>query len=93
MYQKLRIALIGQAAFGEAVLKALMDKGANVMAVWCPPDKEGRPADAVKLCAEECGIPVHQFRRIRDQEAIDAFRAINADLGVMAIGYALVSGP
>ncbi len=37
----MRIAIIGQAAFGESVLNALVEKGENIVGVWCPPDREG----------------------------------------------------
>lgn len=79
-----RIALIGQAAFGESVLNALIDRGENVVGVFCPPDREGRPHDPLKTAAAAHGLPALQFRRMRSPEAIDAFRALNADLCVMA---------
>ena len=34
-----RIAVIGQAAFGESVLNALVEKGEEVVGVFCPPDR------------------------------------------------------
>ena len=80
----MRIAVIGQAAFGKDVLAALADNGENVVGVFCPPDREGRPADPIKQEAEERGIPVFQFRRMRRKVAIDAFLGLNADLCVMA---------
>ena len=84
MADDMRIAVIGQAAFGKDVLAALADGGENVVGVFCPPDREGRPADPIKLEAEERGIPVFQFRRMRRKVAIEAFLALNADLCVMA---------
>jgi len=82
--QDFRIALIGQAAFGEAVLNALVKNGEQIVGVFCPPGKEGRPDDALKAAADKHGLPTFQFRRMRSPEAIAAFRALNADLGVMA---------
>ena len=79
-----RIAVIGQAAFGESVLNALVERGENVVAAFCPPDREGRPLDPLKAAAEAHSVPVIQFRRMRNQEAVDAFKALNADLCVMA---------
>jgi len=79
-----RIAVIGQAAFGQSVLDALVKKGEHVVGAFCPPDKEGRPADPLKTSAQGHGIPVLQFKRMRDQKAIDAFKALRADLCVMA---------
>lgn len=80
----MRIALIGQAAFGESVLDALVGNGENVVAVFCPPDRQGLPADPMKAAAERHGTPVHQFKRMRDREAIDAFTSLEADIGLMA---------
>jgi methionyl-tRNA formyltransferase len=80
----MRIALIGQSAFGEAVLKALLERGEEVVGVFGPPPAEGRPPDPVITAAGEAGIAVHQFGRMRDPDAIAAFRGLTADLGVMA---------
>ena len=79
-----RIAVIGQAAFGESVLNALVERGESVVAAFCPPDREGRPLDPLKAAAEGHGVPVFQFRRMRNQEAVEAFEALNTDLCVMA---------
>lgn len=84
MSDHLRIALMGQAAFGESVLNALIENSEEVVGVFCPPDKEGRPPDPIKTAAEGHGISVHQFKRMRDAEAIQAFQSLEADLGVMA---------
>ena len=80
----MRIALIGQSAFGEAVFRALLERGERVVGVFCPPDREGRPTDPLKVAAGESGVTVHQFGRMRNQEAIEAFSSMSADLGVMA---------
>ena len=80
----MRIVMIRQEALGGKVLEALTEQGENVVGAFVPPDREGRPLDPLKVAAQERGIPVLQFRRMRAQEAIDAFKALNADLGVMA---------
>ena len=84
MADEFRIAVIGQAAFGESVLNALVERGENVVGVFCPPDREGRAQDPIKTAAQTHGVPALQFRRMRNQDAIDAFHALNADLCVMA---------
>lgn len=84
MADDFHIALIGQAAFGESVLNALVEHQENIVGVFCPPDRDGRPADPLKAAAQAHAVPVLQFRRMRNQDAIDAFRALNADLCVMA---------
>ncbi len=84
MSDDMRIAVIGQAAFGKDVLAALADRGENIVGVFCAPDREGRPHDPIKEEAEQRGIPVLQFRRMRRRAAIDSFLELNADLCVMA---------
>ena len=84
MADDMKIAVIGQAAFGKDVLAALIDAGENVVGVFCPPDREGRPADPIKQESAERDVPVFQFRRMRRKPAIDAFQDLNADLCVMA---------
>ena len=80
----MKIAIIGQAAFGKDVLNALVDKKENVVAVLCPPDNPGRPEDPIKSAAIENQIPVFQYKRMRDKEAIAEFLSLNIDLCVMA---------
>ena len=80
----MKIAIIGQAAFGKDVLNALVDKNENVVAVLCPPDNPGRPEDPIKSAALENQIPVYQYKRMRDKEAIAEFLSLNIDLCVMA---------
>ncbi len=81
----MRIALIGQSAFGEAVLRALAENGADdIVGVFCPPDREGRPVDPIKSAAGELDVNVYQPRRMRSARAIREFRSLDADLCVMA---------
>ena len=44
-HDPMRIVVNGQQAFGADVLKALLERGEDVVAVYCAPDKEGRPPD------------------------------------------------
>lgn len=81
----MKIALIGQSAFAKAVLEALLKEGADtVSGVFCPPDRAGEPPDPVKEAALAAGIPCFQFKRLRSPEAVAQFKALGADLGVMA---------
>lgn len=79
----MRIALIGQAAFGADVLKGLLKKGHEVVGVFCPPDRGEKP-DPLKQAALEAGIPVFQPPRMKDPEAYERMVSLNADLGVLA---------
>src|ERR1700730_16801941 len=80
----MRIAIIGQRDFGKAVLDAFLDRGDAVAGVFCAPEKPGATADPLRLAAEERRIPVYQFGSLKAEEARQALRALDPDLGVMA---------
>jgi len=80
----MRIVVHGQEAFGKAVLEKLLERGENVVGVFCAPDKEGRPADPLKVFAQEKGLPVHQPASWKTQEAYDLMKSFAPDLCVMA---------
>ncbi len=79
----MRIVLIGQAAFGEKVLEALLNKNENVVGVFCPPDPPGKPSGMKKL-AESKGIHVYQPEKMKDTGVYDVFIKLEPDLNVMA---------
>ncbi len=82
----MRIILIGQAAFAEKTLEKLVDKGEEVVAVFCPPDvAEGR-FDPVKQQAIEFGIPVHQHKSMKREQAevVRKFEGLDAELAILA---------
>jgi methionyl-tRNA formyltransferase len=79
----MRVALIGQAAFGAEVLKGLLQQGQQVAGVFCPPDRGGK-ADPLKEAAIEAGVSVFQPAHMKDQEAYEQMAGLNADLGVLA---------
>ena len=80
----MRIALIGQQAFGKSVLEALLERGEEVIAVYCAPDREGGRPDPLKEAAQERGIPLLQPPSYKEPAVWDEYRAMNPDLGVMA---------
>jgi methionyl-tRNA formyltransferase len=80
----MRIIVHGQQAFGKSVLEALLDRGEDVVGVYCEPDKEGRPADPIKAFAEEKGLPVFQPRSFRKTETHEQMASLKPDLCVMA---------
>jgi methionyl-tRNA formyltransferase len=80
----MKIAIIGQQDFGKAVLEAFLQRGDEVAAVFCAPEKEGARPDALRAAAQEKGLPVHQFKSLRAPEASQAMRDAGADLGIMA---------
>lgn len=80
----MRIIVHGQQAFGEAVLKALIERGEDVVAVYCSPDKEGRPTDSIKTLALKHNLPVYQPETFKDPAVWEECEVIKPDLGVMA---------
>ncbi|MCR9089294.1 MAG: methionyl-tRNA formyltransferase [Rhodobacteraceae bacterium] len=81
----MRLIVMGQQAFGKDVLAKLLDAGTDeVVAVYCEPDKDGKPVDPIKAFAQEQGLPVHQPANFDDQSTLDTLAGHNADLMVMA---------
>ena len=85
----MRVAIIGQQAFGKAVLDAFIARGDTVTAVFCAPET-GRP-DPLRLAGEAAGIPTHQFPKLTSPAALEALRAAGAEIGVMAYVTQFVS--
>ncbi len=79
----MRIIVNGQQAFGKDVLEALLDRGEDVVGVYCAPDQGGRP-DPLKTFAEERGLTVHQPPSYKDPEVWTQIRSLEPDLCVMA---------
>ncbi len=80
----MRIILNGQQAFGKAVLEALLERGVDVIAVYCPEDMAHHAADPLKAAADERGLPVHRPASFKTAEAVDTLAALAPDLCVMA---------
>jgi methionyl-tRNA formyltransferase len=89
----MRIVVHGQQAFGKAVLERLLERGENVVGVFCAPDREGRPTDPLKELALERGLPVHQPTSWKTDEALELMRSFDPDLCVMAYVTLLVPQP
>jgi len=89
----MRIVVHGQQAFGEAVLKALLDRGEDVVAVCTAPDKEGRPVDPIKATALEKGLPVHQPASWKTDESLELMKSFDADVCIMAYVLLFVPQP
>ena len=81
----MRIALIGQAAFGEAVLKALRAHGEEIVGICAPPTPAGGQPDPLRAAAEAAGLPVLPTRRLRrDEGVVRQYLDWQPDLNVMA---------
>ena len=89
----MRIVVHGQEAFGKAVLERLLERGENVVAVCCAPDKAGRPEDPLKAFAVEKGLPLHQPKSWKSPEALELMKSFNADVCIMAYVLRFVPQP
>ncbi|MSV35758.1 MAG: methionyl-tRNA formyltransferase [Bryobacterales bacterium] len=87
----MKIAIIGQQDFGKAVMEAFLNRGDEVAAVFCAPEKEGARPDALRVAAQEKGLQLYQFKSLRDPEATKAMQDTGADIGIMA--YVLQFAP
>ncbi len=80
----MRIAMIGQQAFGKAVLEAFLAKGHGVAGIFVPPEAPGARPDPLKAAALEANLPVHSFKSYASDEARETVAGLDADIGVMA---------
>jgi len=87
-FEDLRIIFLGTPDFAVASLKALIDAGANVVAVVTAPDKPaGRgmqlQQSAVKQYALSCNLPVLQPEKLKNPEFLAELASYKADLQVV----------
>ena len=80
----MRIIVNGQQAFGKGVLDALVERGEEVVGVYCAPEKEGQRPDPIKEAAEAHGLPVFQPASYRKAETHEQIASLSPDLCVMA---------
>lgn len=80
--------MMGTGAFALPVFKALVESEHEVVGLVTQPDRVGRGhhqhVNPLKEFAIERGIPVLQPEKVRTEESLDALRALNADLYVVA---------
>ncbi|MBC8530765.1 methionyl-tRNA formyltransferase [Gehongia tenuis] len=85
----MRIVFMGTPDFAVPSLRAMAEGGYEIAGVFCQPDRpKGRgkklQKPPVKVLAEELGIPVYQFERIRRPEGVEALTYLAPDLVVTA---------
>ena len=90
----MRIIFMGSPEFAVPSLNALVDAGHEMIAAYCqPPRPSGRGKaerkTAVHERAEELGIEVRHPKTLRNEEEQASFRALDADLAVVA-AYGLI---
>ena len=88
--ERMRIVVNGQQAFGKSVLEALLERGEEIVGVYCAPDKDGQRPDPLKEYALERGLPVFQPRSFRKSEVLEQMASLEPDLCVMAYVTLLV---
>jgi methionyl-tRNA formyltransferase len=86
----MRVAIIGQQAFGKAVLEAFLARGDSVAGVFVAPEAPGSRPDPLHAAALEKGVPVFPVARYGAVEAIRSLRRLEVDLGIMAYVTAFV---
>src|SRR5262249_23650681 len=89
--ESMRIAIIGQQDFGKAVMEAFLARGDTVAGVFVAPERPDSRPDPLRIAAEERKIPLFQFASYRQEDAQEALRRLDVELGVMA--YVLLFAP
>ena len=80
----MRVVIVGQQAFGKAVLDAFIGRGDEVVGVFTPPDAPGAKPDPLKAAAQEKGLSLFQFQNYGTSEALETLRDLRADIGLLA---------
>lgn len=86
----MRIVLIGQAAFGAAVLEALLERGEQVVAAYTPPDRAPGKPEALKEAALAHGLAVYQPAAYKDEGVYREYARLEPDLAVLAFVRAII---
>jgi methionyl-tRNA formyltransferase len=80
----MRIAIVGQQAFGKAALEAFLERGDDVAGVFAAPEPPGARPDPLREAAQAKGLKCFQFKSLGSPEALAALQELNVELGVMA---------
>lgn len=80
----MRVAIMGQAAFGQAVLERLVADGVTIAGVSAPEPREGARPDALWAAAEAAGLPLIPTASLKDADGLERWKALEADLCAMA---------
>jgi methionyl-tRNA formyltransferase len=80
----MRLAIIGQQAFGKSVLDAFLERGDTVAGVFVAPEPPGARPDPLKAQALAKGIPVFAPESYSAPETIETLKGLGVDIAVMA---------
>jgi len=79
----MKIMINGQQAFGKTVLEALLERGEEIVGVYCEPDK-GERVDPIKEAALAHDLPVFQPKSFKNPQVWEQMASLEPDLCVMA---------
>lgn len=80
----MRLAIIGQQAFGKSVLDAFLARGDTVAGVFVAPEPPGARPDPLKAQALAKGVPVFAPESYSAPETIEMLNGLGVDIAVMA---------
>lgn len=80
----MRVAIIGQQAFGKAMLDAFLARGDTVAGVFVAPEPPGARPDPLAAAARDRNVPVFPTASYSAAESSDTLRRLDVDLGIMA---------
>jgi len=80
----MRIAIVGQQAFGKAALEAFLERGDDVAGVFAAPEPPGARPDPLREAAQAKGLKCFQLKSLGSPEALSALKELDVELGVMA---------
>jgi methionyl-tRNA formyltransferase len=80
----MRIIVNGQQAFGKGVLEALLERGEEVVGVYCQAEAEGARPDPIKEAAMAHDLPVFQPKSFKKPQVWEQMASLKPDLCVMA---------
>ncbi len=80
----MRVTIMGQAAFGQAVLERLVGDGQTIAGVSAPEPREGSRPDPLWAAAEAAGLPLIPTASLKEPSGLERWRALDFDLCAMA---------
>jgi methionyl-tRNA formyltransferase len=80
----MRLAIVGQQAFGKAALEAFIERGDDVTGVFAAPEAPGARPDPLRQAAQDKGIRCFQFKSLGSPEALAALKELGVEIGIMA---------
>ncbi len=86
--KEVRIVFMGTPEFAVPSLRALCESGYNVVGVVTTPDRAAGRGQKLYECdvkreAMRLGLPILQPEKLRNEEFVSAYRALNADLAIV----------